>query len=130
MQQIHEFLQEVLLIGGVVARSAGTSRTTRTTGATRTPGTIRASGFVWTAWLGVVIFITMVVLVCSVSRGIGFASGIVRFCDGRLPPIGCGSRCWGVWGSDLPGIHQIYWSFSVVEVHQVEKYHRGWIVMQ
>ncbi len=102
MQQIHEFLQEVLLVGGVVVRSAGTSRTSRTTGAA---GTIRASGssgFVWTAWLGVVIFVAMVVSVCSVSRGISFASGIIRFRGGRLPPIGCGLRCWGVWVRIFP----------------------------
>ncbi len=108
MQQIHEFPQEVLLIGGVVARSArisgasrtiGTSRTSRPTGAARTSG---SSGFVWTAWLGVIIFVTLVVSVCSMSRGIGFASGIVRFRGGRLPPIGCGLRCWGVWVQIFP----------------------------
>ncbi len=77
----------------------------------------------------------MVVSVCSMSRGIRFASGIIRFHGGWLPPIGCGLRCWGV-GSDLPGIHQIYRSFGVVEVHRVEEYrkyleyHRGWSVMQ
>ncbi len=111
MQQIHEFPQEVLLVGGVVARSAGTSgtigtsRTSRPTGTARTPGSIRASGtsgFVWTAWLGVVIFVTMVMLVCSMNRGIGFASGIVRFRGSQLPPIGCGLRCWGVWVRIFP----------------------------
>ncbi len=114
MQQIHEFPQEVLLVGGVVARSAGTSggsgtigtsRTSRPTGAAWTPGFVRASrtsGFVWTACLGVVIFVTLVVSVCSMSRGIGFASGIVRFRGGWLPPIGCGLRCWGVWVRIFP----------------------------
>ncbi len=100
MQQIHEFPQEVLLVGGVVARSTGTIGTSRTTGAARTPGSVRASrssGFIWTARLGVVIFVTMVVSVCSVSRSISFASGIIRFRGGQLPPIGCGLRCWGVW---------------------------------
>ncbi len=53
-------------------------------------------------WLGVVLFVTMVVSVCSVSGGIGFASGFVRFHSDRLPPIGCGLRCWGVWIQVLP----------------------------
>ncbi len=92
-------------LGGVVARSAGTSgasgtigtsRTSRPTGAARSPGSVRASGFVRTAWLGVIILVTLVVSVCSVSRGISFASGIVRFRGGRLPPIVCGLRCWCV----------------------------------
>ncbi len=107
-QQIHEFPQEILLVGGVVARSAGTSgtigtsRTSRPTRAAWSPGSIRASGFVRNAWLGVVILVTLVVSVCSVSRGIGFASGIIRFRGGRLPPIGCGLRCWGVWVRIFP----------------------------
>ncbi len=42
----------------------------------------------------------------------------------------------GCVGSDPPGIHQIYWSFGVMEVHQVEEYQKdsenckGWIVVQ
>ncbi len=85
MQQIHEFPQDVLLVGRIVARSAQTSetsRTTRTTRATWSSWSIRAgesSRFVWAAWLGVVIFITMVMSVCSMGRGIGFTSGIVGF---------------------------------------------------
>ncbi len=74
--------------------------------------------------------------VCSVSRGIGFASGIVRFRGGRLPPHWMWVEVLGCVGPDLPGIHQIYRSFGVMEVHWVEEYrkdseyHRGWIVMQ
>ncbi len=56
-----------------------------------------SSGFIWAARLGVVLFVTVVVLVCSMSRSIGFASGIVRFHGGQLPPVGCELRCWGVW---------------------------------
>ncbi len=56
MQQIHEFPQEVLLVGGVVARSAGTSGASRTIGTSRTSRPIgaRTSGSIRTAWLGVV----------------------------------------------------------------------------
>ncbi len=56
-----------------------------------------SSGPIWAARLGVVIFVTMVALVCCMSRGIGFASGIFGFHGSRLPPIGCRLRCWGVW---------------------------------
>ncbi len=83
-------------LGGVVARSAGTigtSRTSRPTGAARTSGSVRASGssgFVWTACLRVVIFITLVVSVCSVSQGIGFASESSDSTAAGCPPLGVG----------------------------------------
>ncbi len=94
MQEIHEFPQEVLLIGRVVA---GPARISRTIGTSRTSGAAGTSGSVWVAWLGVVIFVTLVALVCCVSRGIGFASEIFGFRSSQLPPVGCRLRCWGVW---------------------------------
>ncbi len=110
-QQIHEFPQDVLLVGRIVAKSA---RTSRTTGAAGAAGTARAtwsfwsvraarsSWFIWAAWLGVIIFITIVALVCSMSESVSFAPGVIRFCGGWLPLIGCGWRCWGVWIQALP----------------------------
>ena len=99
MQQIHEFLQEVLLIGRVVA---GAAQTSETIGTSRTSRATRSSRSIWAARLGVVIFVTLVALVCCVSRGISFASGIFGFRGRRLPPIGCGLRCWGVWVRIFP----------------------------
>ncbi len=71
-------------------------------------GAARSSGFILAAWLGVIIFITLVALVCCMSRGIGF-----HFWNLRIPwqPI---APCWmwievlGCVGPGPPGICQIY----------------------